>query len=67
LGLSRNVGLIAGASLMGMLFAFGVGTTDVAHASGFAIASGMSLTFSIAGIATLSALASAFRQRGSRS
>lgn len=64
LGLSRNVGLIAGASLMGMLFAFGVGTTDIAHASGVAIASGMSLTFAIAGTATLSALATTFRLRG---
>ncbi|OLP44999.1 MFS transporter [Rhizobium oryziradicis] len=64
LGLSRNAGLIAGASLMGMLFAFGVGTTDIAHASVSAIASGMSLTFAIAGIATLSALATASRMRG---
>jgi len=67
LGLSRNVGLIAGASLMGMLFAFGAGINDITHASGSAIGSGMTLTFAIAGIATLSALAGTFRLRGSRS
>lgn len=49
LGLSRNIGLIAGASAMGALFAFGVGTEDFTHATPTAIAAGMQLTFLLAG------------------
>lgn len=48
LNLSRNIGLIAGASAMGMVFAFGVGTGDLAHSSPAAIANGMQLTFLVA-------------------
>lgn len=48
LTLSRNVGLIAGASIMGMIFAFGAGTSDLSHASPTAIAIGMQLTFVVA-------------------
>lgn len=48
LSLSRNAGLIAGASLMGAVFAFGVGRTDIASASGSAISNGMRLTFLVA-------------------
>ncbi|NTF91633.1 MFS transporter [Agrobacterium rhizogenes] len=61
LGLSRNIGLIAGASVLGMVFAFGVGSTDVTQASAFAIASGMRLTFLIAFTATMIALVMMFR------
>ncbi|MVA98569.1 MFS transporter [Nitratireductor sp. CAU 1489] len=46
--LSRNIGLVAGASAMGAVFAFGVGTADLASASRSAIASGMRLTFILA-------------------
>lgn len=49
LGLSRNIGLISGASVMGAVFAFGVGTADFAHAAPAAIATGMRLTFLLAG------------------
>jgi len=49
LSLSRNIGLIAGASAMGAVFAFGVGTEDFAHAASTAIAAGMRLTFLLAG------------------
>lgn len=49
LSLSRNLGLIAGASLLGAVFAWGVGTADFAHASATAIAEGMRLTFLTAG------------------
>lgn len=49
LSLSRNAGLIAGASLMGAVFAVGVGRTDIAGASAAAIAGGMRLTFFVAG------------------
>ena len=49
LSLSRNIGLIAGASVMGIVFALGVGTQEFAHATPEAIARGMQLTFLIAG------------------
>ena len=48
LNLSRNIGLITGASAMGAVFAFAVGTGDLAQASALAIADGMSLTFVVA-------------------
>lgn len=57
LGLSRNLGLIAGASAMGAIFAIGVGTTDFATASPAAIAAGMRLTFALsAGLMILAML-----------
>lgn len=49
LGLSRNIGLIVGASAMGLVFTLGVGTTDVAKAPASAIESGMRVTFLTAG------------------
>lgn len=49
LNLSRNIGLIAGASLMGAIFAFGVGTGEFTNATALAIAAGMRLTFLLAG------------------
>lgn len=49
LGLSRNLGLIAGAALMGAVFASGVGTDDFTQAAPLAIAAGMQLTFLLAG------------------
>jgi MFS family permease len=48
LSLSRNIGLIAGASIMGTVFAFGVGTKELIHAAPAAIAGGMQLTFLVA-------------------
>lgn len=48
LSLSRNIGLIAGASGMGAVFAFGVGTDDFIHAAPAAVAAGMQLTFLLA-------------------
>ncbi len=49
LALSRNTGLIAGASFMGAVFAYGVGTEDFSYATPVAIATGMQLTFLLAG------------------
>lgn len=49
LSLSRNIGLIGGASAMGAVFAFGVGTEKLAHAGPAEIANGMQLTFLFAG------------------
>lgn len=48
LSLSRNIGLIAGASCMGAVFVFGVGTDDLIHAAPAAVAAGMQLTFLLA-------------------
>ncbi|CAN7509163.1 MFS transporter [Neorhizobium tomejilense] len=48
LNLSRNLGLITGASLMGAVFAMASGTGDVATAPREAVAAGMSFTFAIA-------------------
>nr|WP_165222505.1 MFS transporter [Allorhizobium pseudoryzae] len=45
LGLSRNIGLIGGASATGIVFTLGVGTEDIAHATATAIANGMRMTF----------------------
>lgn len=63
LNLSRNVGLIAGASLMGAVFAFGVGTDDFVHAAPAAIAAGMQLTFLLASGMMIVASGVAFTQR----
>jgi predicted MFS family arabinose efflux permease len=60
LGLSRNLGLIAGASLMGAVFAFGAGTEDLVHASPAAITAGMRLTFLLAGGMMIVAIGIAF-------
>jgi len=49
LSLSRNIGLLLGASAMGAVFAFGIGTDSFGHASAVAIADGMRLTFMLAG------------------
>ena len=57
LGLSRNIGLIVGASAMGAVFAFGVGTDDFARAAPSAIAAGMRLTFLLAAALMLAAIA----------
>ena len=59
LSLSRNLGLIAGASAMGAVFAFGSATTDVAAAPADAVATGMRLTFTVAILLIAVALAMA--------
>jgi hypothetical protein len=48
LSLSRNLGLITGAALMGAIFAFASGPIDVTSAPAAAIATGMRATFCIA-------------------
>ncbi|MCX5495711.1 MFS transporter [Kaistia dalseonensis] len=65
LSLSRNIGLIAGASAMGAVFAFGVGTEEFARATAPAIASGTRLTFLLAGAMMLVALGLAFAHQNS--
>lgn len=49
LNLSRNTGAILGAAGLGAVFATGVGATELAEAGGVAIATGMQLTFLVAG------------------
>ena len=49
LGLSRNLGLVLGATAMSAVFVQGVGTSSLVQASAMAIAQGMRLTFTLAG------------------
>jgi EmrB/QacA subfamily drug resistance transporter len=53
LNLSRNLGLVTGASAMGAIFAAGSGATDIATAPGQAVATGMAVTFAVASILIL--------------
>ena len=62
LSLSRNIGLILGASAMGAIFACGVGSSDFGHASLEAITGGMRLTFILAGSLMLVALLVVFQR-----
>jgi len=48
LSLSRNLGLITGASVMGTVFALAAATGDVATAGPDAVATGMRITFAVA-------------------
>ncbi len=48
LNLSRNLGLVTGASVMGAVFAFAAGTTDVSTAPPEAVAMGLRATFALA-------------------
>jgi MFS family permease len=57
LSLSRNLGLVTGASAMGALFAWASASADVASAAPEAIAAGMRVTFLVAAALVLTALA----------
>ncbi len=57
LTLSRNLGLIAGASLMGTVFGFATGTIDISMARPEAIALGMHVTFAVAAVIIVAAIA----------
>ena len=61
LSLSRNLGLIMGASLMGAIFAFASATNDVTSAPPDAVATGMQVTFFVAGTLIAIALAIAVK------
>ena len=56
LSLSRNVGLILGASAMGAVFAFGVGTSEFQQATIAAMDAGLRLAFIVAGVLMVAAL-----------
>lgn len=64
LNLSRNLGLVTGASVMGAVFAAGAGAADLAGASAAAVARGMALTFGVAAALGATALVIAWRGRG---
>ncbi|MFT7773585.1 MFS transporter [Roseateles sp.] len=53
LSLSRNIGLILGASVMGRVFAWGAGTTDFNHAAPSAMARGLLVSFALAAVLML--------------
>jgi EmrB/QacA subfamily drug resistance transporter len=57
LNLSRNLGLITGASAMGAVFALGSGAADIATASPEAVAHGLRVTFAVAAVLIASAIA----------
>ena len=57
LSLSRNLGLITGASAMGAVFAFAAATLDITTAPPEAVATGMRVTFAVAAILIVVALA----------
>lgn len=61
LNLSRNLGLITGASVMGAVFAFGAGTSAVSDAAPGDIATGMRSTFAVAAVLLAVALTVAIR------
>jgi MFS family permease len=63
LTLSRNIGLVLGASVMGAVFAYGVGSATFAGASVLALEAGMRLTFLLATGLMVLALAVIGRRR----
>ena len=60
LNLSRNLGLISGASVMGAVFAVASATTDITTARPEAVATGMRITFAVAAMLIVVALTIAF-------
>jgi MFS family permease len=63
LNLSRNLGLITGASALGAVFAFASATTDITTARPEAVATGMRITFAVALVLIAAALAIALGSR----
>ena len=63
LNLSRNLGLITGASVMGTVFALGAATTNIMTARPQAVATGMRITFAVAAALIVVAFAIAVDSR----
>jgi EmrB/QacA subfamily drug resistance transporter len=63
LNLSRNLGLITGASVMGTVFALGSATTNIMAAHPEAVAAGMRITFAVAAALIVVALTIAVGSR----
>ncbi|HEJ7039923.1 TPA: MFS transporter [Serratia liquefaciens] len=66
INLSRNLGLITGASAMGALFMLATHTGDIKLASSHAVANGMQITYLVAGALAAFALVMAVRNGGVR-
>jgi len=66
LSLSRSLGLVTGASLLGAVFAFASGTADVARADPDQVAAGMSGTYRVAAALVIAALVWVARDRLTR-
>lgn len=64
LNLSRNLGLVTGASVMGAVFASATAAADIGMATPEAVARGMQVTFAVAGFLTIIALAIGVAGRG---
>ncbi|WP_213940449.1 MFS transporter [Pseudomonas sp. dw_612] len=64
LSLSRNLGLITGASVIGAVFALASATTDLTTAAPEAVATGMRITFLVASALIVAALAIALASIG---
>jgi len=56
LNLSRNLGLITGASVMGAVFALASATADITTAHPEAVATGMRITFAVAAVLIVCAI-----------
>jgi EmrB/QacA subfamily drug resistance transporter len=63
LSLSRNLGLVTGASVMGAVFAIATATTNITTARPEAVATGMTVTFAVAAVLIVVALAIAVGSR----
>lgn len=66
LNLSRNLGLVTGASVMGAVYALGSGAANAASGDPAAAAAGMRFTFAVAAALILAALAIAAASRSQR-
>jgi EmrB/QacA subfamily drug resistance transporter len=66
LNLSRNLGLITGASAMGAVFAWSSGSADIATASSEAVAHGLRVTFAVAAALITLAIAIIARSRATQ-
>lgn len=64
LSLSRNLGLITGASVLGAIFAFASAASDITTAGPQAVATGMRITFAVSGVMMVLALVIAATGRG---
>lgn len=61
LNLSRNLGLVTGASVMGAVFALAAGAIEINNALPEAVATGMRFTFAVAAVLIIGAIAVATR------
>jgi len=66
LNLSRNLGLLTGASVMGAVFARASGAADITTAPPEAVATGMRITFAVAAVLVIVALVISVGSRAAR-